>query len=233
MTPVPVDLRERDVDFRRRVYREVLVPALRPDEVESEELFLDYIASGDAIGIALAEPPETPLSAIIGYPYERVLLIGYIATREEFRSQGMGSELLDRAAERWFTPARFELVLAEIDDPRAHPGVEALKRLRFYDRHAAKLLARPYFQPRLGPGQDRVRGMLLLALWWAPGAMRDGGLPRNLIVSFLRNYFKESEGRHPEDPQYVQLIRAYEATLAVPVIPLNDYTSIEQLPPRE
>jgi GNAT superfamily N-acetyltransferase len=233
MNPVPVDLAEKDVDFRRRVYREVLAPALRPDEIESEELFLGYIASGDAIGIALADPPETPLSAIIGYPYRtaQVLLIGYIATRKQLRSRGMGAELLERATERWYRPTSFRMVLAEIDDPRTHPGDEATMRLRFYDKHGAKLLARPYFQPRLSASQKRVGGMLVIALWWAPEAMSDAGLAREPVVSWLHAYFEESEDGNPQDDQYARLIAAYEATPSIPLIPLNDYQKIEQILP--
>lgn len=64
--PPPANLAEFGPIFQRRVYREVLVPALRPDEIESEELFLGSLASGDAIGIVLAEPAGNPVSAIIG-----------------------------------------------------------------------------------------------------------------------------------------------------------------------
>src|ERR1039458_8254265 len=128
----------------------------------------------------------------------------------------MGAQLLQLAVERWYTPDRFEVVLAEIDDPRSHPGDDAVKRVRFYDRNAAKLLARPYFQPRLSATQDRVGGMLLIALWWAPGAMREGCLPSQPIASFLHTYFAESEDGRPEDDRYAELMAAYEATPWIP-----------------
>lgn len=143
----------------------------------------------------------------------------------------MGAQLLQLATERWYTPDRFEVVLAEIDDPRSHPGGDAIKRARFYGRHEAKLLARPYFQPRLSDTQDRVGGMLLIALWWAPGTMVDGCLPSQPIASFLHTYFAGSEKGRPADDRYAQLTAAYEATPWIPTVPLGEYPSIEQILP--
>jgi hypothetical protein len=73
--------------------------------------------------------------------------------------------------------------------------------------------------------------MLLIALWWAPGAMREGCLPSQPIASFLHSYFAESEDGRPEDDRYAELMAAYEATPWIPALPLGDYPSIEQILP--
>ncbi|MDD9207197.1 hypothetical protein PU560_12080, partial [Georgenia sp. 10Sc9-8] len=91
-----------------------------------------------------------------------------------------------------WTEGRDALVLAEVDDPRNWPASDdagdPLARLRFYDRHGARLLPLRYFQPSLRKGSPRVDGMFLLRLDRSPEHSGE------LLAAFLEKYFTACEG---------------------------------------
>jgi GNAT superfamily N-acetyltransferase len=229
-----VDLLTQGEHFIRRVYDEILRPAFPPDELDDEEAFVEGVLGGtDALGLALVDEDGAPLTAIVAYPFaeQRVLLIGYLATRAELRSQGLGADLLELAKDRWHDAARYDLVLGEVEDPRFHPGAEATKRLSFYERQRAVLVARPYFQPRLPTAADRVYGMLLIVFWRPAAASGDDTVPGAPIAGFLRSYFEDAEGGLSDDRPLVDLLAAYEAPGDIRLRPLCSYDEIDQIRP--
>jgi GNAT superfamily N-acetyltransferase len=220
-----VDLADRSREFTARAYDDLLVPTFRPSQLESRGTFCGHIASGRALGLALLDPDGTPISMIAGYPYPAgVLLIGYLATRPGYRGRAWGAELLARAREAWFDNGEFGVAVAEVDDPAARPGRTAERGLRFYERHDARLVARPYFQPRLEDAGAREFGLLLLSVWWRPEQMRDGAVPSELFVSWLKAYFTEEEGVLPDDTAFADLLRAYAADTRVPLLAIGGRT---------
>jgi GNAT superfamily N-acetyltransferase len=212
------------------MYRELLVPAFRVEELDSEDVVVSDIASGEGLGLGFVTESGDPLSVILGYPFDeqRVLLIGYLATDRASRSAGLGGRLLDAAADRWHDSGRFDVAIAEIADPRFHLGEDGHKRVCFYARNGGVLLQRPYFQPSLRPDVGRVYGMLLVVLW-AGDTLLQSGIPAGQATEFVRSYFTAAEGPGIDDARYRDLIASYEATPSIPLAALDQYTTIEQI----
>ena len=89
-----VDLRAQGAPLIRRVYHQLLVPAFPADELDPEETFVEDVAEGAALTLAFVDGAGTPTALIAAYPYADVLLIGYLVTRQNLRSNGLGSQLL-------------------------------------------------------------------------------------------------------------------------------------------
>ncbi|WP_158566888.1 GNAT family N-acetyltransferase [Actinomadura craniellae] len=200
---------EIDDDTFDRFYREVLEPAFPPAELSGlEEMRAAFrlplpgcfgmvaLNDGEPIGGALGE-----YSASSG-----VLLLAYLAIRPGIRGGGLGGRLLGRALPCWREATKPVVTLAEIEDPRFHRGSEGhgdpTARVRFYERHGARVLPLPYFQPSLGAGLPRVRGMLLICL-----DPEQTAVPADALLRFLDEYVEQCEG--PEavrsDPEYGRL----------------------------
>jgi GNAT superfamily N-acetyltransferase len=220
MTDQPVDLRSSAENLVRRVYHELLVPAFPADELDPELTFMEDVASGDALTLALFDEDGDPVALIAGYPYADVLLIGYLVTRPSLRSRGLGSRLLKLGVERWCDSGRYAFAVAEIDDPAARGGADAYRRLKFYRRNGARLVDRPYLAPRLGPDLTRAHGMLAIVVWWPADSMVEDSLPAAPFVGWLEEYFVAAEGAAPDDDEYRGLIAAYEATPRVATRPI-------------
>jgi GNAT superfamily N-acetyltransferase len=225
---------DADARFGDRLYDEVIQPAFPPDELDDRHTFLDGVRSRVGVRALALVDAASPVAAIVGYDYPEahVLLIGYLAVRSGLRSGGRGARLLEAARERWYGEPWCDLVVAEVEDPRYHddPDLNPGRRLRFYQRNGARLLRRPYFQPRLRPELARVTGMLLIALWVAPGAEGASGVRHGPVVSFLETYFEESEGpADPRDGDRAALLAAYRASPVIELVPLDRYEAVVQI----
>ena len=197
------------------VYRKVLEPSFRPEELMGLEEFLaDYADDGNDLSCVLLRA-EAPIAVMLGERYAdgQVVLLGYLAVLEEARGSGAGSHMMRSVLPRWYANVPGVLVLAEVDDPRSwntdsHRG-DPVGRLRFYERHGARLLPFSYFQPSLRPGSPRVRGMFLLRL------DRSSKVPPGLLNTFLTEYFTVCEGTESlDEPEVGALLsRAREVDL--------------------
>lgn len=167
------------------VYSELLAPYFPADELVAREELTAVAGERGAVTVALDER-GAPVGTAVGVwsPDAGVLLLAYLAVRAEQRSLGAGGRLLAEVGSRWQRRFRPRVTLAELEYPLARPPHSPLAhgdpraRYRFYQRHGARALDLPYVQPSLRPGQRRVPGMLLLALYVAtagpPGHPRPG-----------------------------------------------------------
>lgn len=194
----------------RELHDTVLLQSFRPQEYASPAVIktgaarpsiIACTADGQVAGGALGHV----------YPESGVLLLGYLAVRREFRGQGVGSAIMAALRERWLDAGT--LAVLEMDDPRhhaPHPDYgDPEARLRFYGACGVRLLARPYFQPRLRPELPRVYHMFLGVIPPA-GTTLPQTMPSAPVSAFLREYFADSEEEASEsDPELTRLLAAY------------------------
>ncbi|WP_238146866.1 hypothetical protein [Ornithinimicrobium murale] len=129
-------------------------------------------------------------------------------------------------------------MVAEAERPDRHTGSPEFgdpnARLRFYERHGARALDLPYFQPPIGDGEP-VHGMLLLALHVEGSLISTGsegvdrlpghGLVADAIDSILGEPAPEGDG-----PAAARL-RGAAAAPAVGLVPLEDYQRVPSSEP--
>ncbi|WFE38536.1 GNAT family N-acetyltransferase [Micromonospora sp. WMMD998] len=213
-----------DPALLRRAYREVLEPSFPPDQLVS----FDSIATCEATWAAVALHDGSPVGVIVTDTFERVLLLSYLAVRPGLRGSGVGAVLLDHVLPAWRRRAAAEVVLAEVEDPRAHVAGDfgdPAARLRFYQRAGFGLLPVPFVQPRVGDDAPRERGMFLAA---RPG---DAAVPQDLVRSFVVDYYEDAEGPDVhDDPEFVAVLAAVERQpAALTPLPPDGYAEIPTL----
>lgn len=226
-------------DALREIYEKVLEPAFPPDEIETFDVFRAAVMLGEsdegAFGLAVHDDVEGPLGCMVFYPFpaSRVLLLGYIATRADRRSTGVGSLLYESARRRWFGDGAYDLVVAEVDDPRFFAeadGISPQRRIEFYSRVGGELIAGPYIQPRVREGADRVPDMLLVVLHAAgPAVVPPGRSVRSsAVLAFLEEYFRgEAPGSDVDDREVDWLCGWYRQRETVELLPVGEYCSVE------
>ena len=112
---------EPDDALLGRLYHRVLEPALKPGELEPLEVIRQQAADGDILRMqAEIDAESEPLAVITSDWYARseVLLIGYLAVREDLRGRGIGTKLIEAAASKWIIDPCPALAVAEVEDPR-------------------------------------------------------------------------------------------------------------------
>jgi GNAT superfamily N-acetyltransferase len=212
-----------------RFYREVLVPAFPPEELED----IDVVRAaqngpGASVPGVVALRDGEPVGGALGeyYPGAKIALLGYLAVRDDLRGTGLGTALLDRALPAWRRAFAPTAILAEVEDPRvrqAGPHGDPVARLRFYDRAGAKLLPIRYTQPSVGPGLPRVPGMFLICL---DPALQS--IPSDAVLAFLDEYM-ESMGSSTDEPDYLEMRRAIESRPdEIPLWPLSRVAEMPQ-----
>jgi GNAT superfamily N-acetyltransferase len=220
-----------------QVYREVLIPSFRPDELFLlEELRSQFSENPPTRDLAAAvDDTGTVLGAALGEwaPDSGVYLLLYLAVRPGLRSGGVGTRLMQYIPS-WWRQRGALLSLAEVDDPRRYEVTstgDPAGRLVFYERFGAQLLDLPYFQPRLSPAGHRGHGMLLLALDVHPDALVDDGhtavIRGDLLAGYLRHYFDNAEGSEHDDPERARLFGRASAMPGVRLLPVGQYTEVE------
>ncbi|MEV0002334.1 GNAT family N-acetyltransferase [Micromonospora sp. NPDC050980] len=215
---------EPDPALLRRAYREVLAPSFTPDQMVSFE----SLATPGTTWVGVALHDGAPVGVIVTDPFERVLLLSYLAVRPGLRGSGVGAVLLDHVLPAWRRRCGSDVVLAEVEDPRAHAAGDfgdPTARLRFYQRAGFGLLPVPFVQPRVRDDARRERGMFL--------AVRPGGetVPQDLVRSFVVDYYEDAEGPEVrDDPEFAALLTAVDRQPAalVPLTP-DRYAEIPTL----
>ena len=225
-----------------RLYREILVPSFRKEELDPYEVLaasLNDEPRNTDIAVAWRNSDEI-LGAMVGQwdPLHRVYLLSYLAVLPNRRSSGIGTSLM-RHLREWLRERRALVTLAEVDDPRRHPTETAIgnpeARLAFYGRFGARVVDLPYFQPGLAPGGRRAHGMLLLAFDVHADALGNGpvaALRAELLGGFLRKYFADSEGTsllsppNHQDPELERLIDSASSKAGVRLLPIERYSEV-------
>jgi GNAT superfamily N-acetyltransferase len=198
-----------DVDRRVLVqfYHDVLGPAFPREELIGLDTFVkDYQTADSVHHGTLALRDDQAVGGALGeyQPNSRLMLLSYLAIREDLRGSGLGSALLDNVLPAWRDALTPTATIAEVEDPRFHrsgPYGDPAARLRFYERLGAQLLPMWYFQPALHPDLPRVRGMFLICL------DRDAnGVSSAALSSFMDDYVGRCEGpaARDSDPEYRQ-----------------------------
>jgi len=226
-----VEAGECGPEVLRRFYTDVLRPSFREAElVTLDELLHTYdgpTAGPGALLLDAGRPVAGVLAEFLGGP-RGTLLIGYLAVHPDQRGRGAGILLLTESLARWAVRFPEHLVVAEVDDPRFH-SPDALTgdpagRLRFYGRCGARLLAMPFVQPALRPGQPRVPDMLLICFSQAPA------VPTETVREFLHEYFIGCEGAGVVDePQFQSLLAVTAQAPEIQLWPLERYPDVPRL----
>jgi GNAT superfamily N-acetyltransferase len=201
-----VRISELDEGLFERLYHGVLGPAFPPEELEDIETArsLHYEPPPRVPGLAALRAGD-PVGAALGELYGDIVLLAYLAVRADCRGAGIGSALLERALPSWRKLLSPAAILAEVEDPRGRspgPHGDPAARLRFYDRAGGKVLPLRYFQPSIGGGMPRVRGMFLICL----DPWRES-VPKEAVLAFLDEYMQAAEGSaaRTSDAEYLGL----------------------------
>ena len=212
--PAPIELVDLvDPADLTQLHEHVLAPSFPPAELIDLDELVDGCASGRLRALGVRRDGQVVAGAVGSAcaPGGIVLLV-YLAIAPSARGGGIGGALLDGAVERWVAEFSPGFVLAEVEHPDYHPASpehgDPVARLRFYERHGARLLAVPYFQPGIGPHGRRVPALLLAALSVDPALVSTraaGAVERVSEVSapplrdFLVAYLRGSEGTLRQD----------------------------------
>ena len=242
-TPI-IDLADRpDADnLLERLYREILVPSFRKDELDPLEIIAAAFSEDPRkVDIAAARDGSGEILGAMICEWDaasRVYLLSYLAARPGLRSRGVGTSLM-RHLPVWSRERHALVTLAEVDDPRCHvdEGLigDPVARLGFYGRFGARVLDLPYFQPRLRPGGRRARGMLLLAFDVVDAGLAPGPVPAlrgDVLGNFLLTYFAASEGpvetgaSGRDDPDLARLLGLASSQAGVRLLPLEQYEEV-------
>ncbi|NJQ03607.1 GNAT family N-acetyltransferase [Streptomyces zingiberis] len=161
------------------VYDDLLRPGFPPEELFLREQLRAVPAGGRGVVTVVLDGEGAPAGAAVGEVFadSGVLLLSYLAVREDMRAAGLGGRLMAEVTGGWQRRFRPAVTLTEADHPLAHapddgPHGDPTRRLRFYHRHGGLALDVPYAQPALTRGGLRRYGMVLIRL--APGPAGNG-----------------------------------------------------------
>lgn len=214
-----------DQELVERTYHAVLRPSFTSDELSG----VHAVRPGPQRLLTVAVNDErAPLgAAVTELEPDGVSLLAYLAVAAAARNLGAGARLVAHLRQNW-RAAGYPLVLAEVHDPRGHAEAEHERpqaRLRFYGRAGAEVLDVPWVQPALDGG-SRVSDMLLLALHRSEGPAQ---VPSAPLLAWAEEYFVESEGRVPDDPQASALLQRIGARDVIALLSMDDWRQVQRL----
>lgn len=148
-----------------------------------EHLFIGYVANKVALMALLYPLTDTPF-----------ILLDYLAVKQDYRKQGLGSEFLKRICR--ITGFKNKLFLMEVEDPKKGPDQETRQqRIYFYRKNGAKILKNlHYILPPLQGNTPTEMVLLVLA------QNRPVWLSGDAIKELLTQIYKELYSRDEADP---------------------------------
>lgn len=222
----------RDPEELARVYEDILVPSFPATELMPASWLTDGVSRADVAVLAAYDDGGAPVAAAVT---ERVcpgvVLLTYLAALPSSRGSGVGSRLLTGVLET-AVAARTSLLLAEVERPDRHAGSaehgDPTARLRFYERHGARVLDLPYVQAPIGPGAAPVPGMLMLALHIAPEVLRNGGT--SVDGALVARAFEHLLGNEADDDGDLAALRAAARRPVTGIVPIARWPSVAASP---
>jgi GNAT superfamily N-acetyltransferase len=219
------------------VYDQVLKPSFAVGELEPLEIIRGQVTDPRHILRMLAYfgPDGAPVAVMTCDWYKRsaVMLVGYLAVRQDLRRQGTGTRLIEHAARTWTTELSPALSVAEVENPRrvqpSHTG-NPVDRLRLYESLGGRVIGVPYFQPRLADDLERVHNLMLMAFAVNARLLAEvplDSVPTAPIGVFLDEYFAAAEGAPPTDAEFLNL---KARVLSAPKAPLLRAEELDRLP---
>ena len=210
VTPDPAHERLLDA-FYRGIYLDAFEAQREPLDVWKRAL-RGELPYRQTIRLALDGGEVVAGIAYERYPRSGCGLVTYMVVAPRARRTGLGKRLQTEAAAELFAGGA-AAVFGEVDDPRplrGEPAGVAWTRLERNQRWGARVLGMParYVQPALGPGLQRDRGLVLIALAGAAPlpADLDGAIPRG----FVEELYAVTEGGPPDEenafPDRVSLV---------------------------
>jgi len=196
--------------FHRGIYWDEFAAQHEPLEVWQRalrgelpyELRIELALDGDAIlgGIAYER-----------YPRSGCGLVTYMVVAPGARRLGLGKRLQGEAFAELLA-AGAPAVFGEINDPRIpsdEPAELAWARLVRNQRWGARVIDTRYVQPALGPGLERDRGLVLVALAGEPALPSE--LPGAIVRGFIEELYEVTE-HGPPDPEIAipETVRLFE-----------------------
>lgn len=229
---VTVEQRDFTADLLERFYDQVLAPSMPAysmlplDEVKT--LYLGGAPIGPA---AITLQNEEPIAGLLTQYFHRskILLIMYLAVREDLRGTGRGTAALEASIPAWKKELGARAIIAETEDPRckvASPETgDPVRRLALYGRLGAELFPMAYFHPSQCEGGSRGYGHLLIAYGC------EGSLPQKALTDFLDDYFAFYEGHDvvTSDSEYLAMrSQASDHTGNIRLIPISEDVNINR-----
>ncbi len=169
----------------QRVAFEHLIAAVEGDSLH---LLVAWLAD-EAVGLALFAPLEGT----------QAVVLEYLAVRSDLQGQGIGGRLLDHLIDLLRSEGRASGLLLEVEAVHhgpPHETVQRQRRVRFYERHGAVIVAcAPHYRaPDLsGPG------VLYYHLMWIP--LAEAAVPSGeQLRALVRALLVQSYDLLPNDP---------------------------------
>lgn len=213
----------------RELHANVLALSFSPDEYIPPTAFEP---AGELSLIARADDGLV-LGGALGELYSTAVLLAYLAVRPGFRRDGVGSALLAAVKERWL--GQRPVTFVELDDPRHHkpdPSYgDPAARLRFYGAFGTRLLAMPYFQPRLRNHLPRGYHMFL-GVVPPDRAAPPTTMPTSAVTEFLKEYFEVCEGSGTlDDTEFRWLLDAADGQQEISLVAVGEYNGLPDMRP--
>jgi predicted N-acetyltransferase YhbS len=218
---------------RRAAFDTVLAPSFVVDELEPYDEFESKLDEGTTtllVGVDDESGEIVAAAVFVNVRAASAVVLRQMATREDLRGTGLGSELYRGFNATLEATEQPSLVLAEVQHPdyhEAHPRHgDPLSRLRFYDRFDALIIDVPYYQPALSAGLQPVYGLLLLALYVRPDLINPARTyldpPENLLFALRSLLYADGD---PDEAAAAALLSAASVS-RVRLVPTSDYAQV-------
>lgn len=195
-----------DLSEVRQVYDQLIAPNFPAHELSSFDDIAAGFTSGHVDLMVARQDGELAGSAIASwFESTDILLLTYLAVSARTRGGGVGSRLLSAALQGW--QARFspQLIIGEVEDPRAnapHPQFgDPRRRWEFYRRQGALLIDADFTMPRLSPTAVDTPMLLISLAGSRHDAAARGPIPAQQngdLAAFFSSYIAESAEERSE-----------------------------------
>ena len=213
---------EPDAALLERFYRGIYLADFGPQR-EPLEAWTWALWSGEApyrmmVRVALAADGDEIVGGIAYelYPRSRCGLVTYMVVAPAARGAGLGRRLQGDAARALFAGGA-RAVFGEVSDPRVPHGHEtaaaAWERLERNQKWGARVVDARYVQPALGPGLERDRGLVLIAL--RDRAPLPATMPGAIVRDFVAELFAATERTTDQDAELREILDGIASEIAL------------------